>query len=138
MVKLDDYRESNFVKVCNLALEDFVNDTTGVKNVMLATVDGFTIAHCNVSESGDQLAAVGSSIFALGATLASEFNFGACKSITIENEEGRVYILTIVQDDKQLILLVQSFPNSTLAMILHGAQKLSSHIKEALQKVGQK
>ena len=44
MATLEDYRESTFVSYCIRALETFAADTPGVKNVLLATPDGFEIA----------------------------------------------------------------------------------------------
>lgn len=135
-IKLEHYRDPAFVNICTQALEEFVLNTGGVKNVLLATVDGFSIANCQVEERGDGLAAVGSSIFALGATLGSEFQLGECKSITVENELGRVHLLTVHEEEKQVILLIQCLQHSTLAMVLHGAQKLAAELREALAQMG--
>ena len=66
MATLEDYRESTFVSYCIRALETFAADTPGVKNVLLATPDGFEIAaHTDDNKhSADNLAAVGSPLFA--------------------------------------------------------------------------
>ena len=59
MATLEDYRESSFVTYCTRALETFAAETPGVKNVILATPDGFEIAaHADSSKhSADSLAA---------------------------------------------------------------------------------
>ena len=91
MATLEDYRESSFVTYCTRALETFAAETPGVKNVILATPDGFEIAaHADSSKhSADSLAAVGSSLFALGSSLIGEFELGATRSITIDSDWRR-------------------------------------------------
>ena len=108
MATLEDYRENNFVNYCTRALETFAAETPGVKNVLLATPDGFEIAsHAEESKhSADSLAAVGSSLFALGASLISEFSLGATRAITIDSEKGKVYISSVQAEDKALIILI--------------------------------
>ncbi|MDO4643340.1 MAG: roadblock/LC7 domain-containing protein [Cardiobacteriaceae bacterium] len=134
MATLEDYRENTFVTYCNRALEAFSVETPGVKNVLLATPDGFEIAsHADSSKhSADNLAAVGSSLFALGSSLISEFDLGTTKSITIDSERGKVYICSVSVDDKALIIMIQSTQNAMLAHILHGANKLSDQIGKRL------
>lgn len=135
MATLEDYRNSAFVNFCNKALEKFASDTPGVKNVLLATPDGFEISsHAeNSKHSADNLAAVGSSLFALGASLVSEFELGESKSITIDSQKGKVYIRAIDGGEgKSLILLLQSTQNAMLAHILHGSNKLADSIGKRL------
>jgi hypothetical protein len=134
MATLEDYRESSFVNYCARALETFASETPGVKNVLLATPDGFEIAsHADGSKhSANSLAAVGSSLFALGSSLIGEFELGATRAITIDSEKGKVYISAVHADDKALILLIQSTQNAMLAHILHGANKLSDQIGKRL------
>ena len=134
MATLEDYRESSFVTYCTRARETVAAETPGVKNVILATPDGFEIAaHADSSKhSADSLAAVGSSLFALGSSLIGEFELGATRSITIDSEKGKVYISSVHADDKALILLIQSTQNAMLAHILHGANKLSDQIGKRL------
>ena len=134
MATLEDYRESTFVSYCTRALETFAADTPGVKNVLLATPDGFEIAaHTDDNKhSADNLAAVGSSLFALGSSLISEFDLGNSKSITIDSEKGKVYISAVSVDDKALIILIQSTQSAMLAHILHGANKLADQIAKRL------
>lgn len=138
MATLETYRESAFVDFCNTTLEQFLQETPGVKNVLLATPDGFEIASQTheSSHSADKLAAVGSSLFALGSSLVSEFNLDVCRSITIDSEKGKVYICAVPGgEDKKLILLLQSTQNAMLAHILHGSSKVAGLISKELVKL---
>ena len=134
MATLEDYRENNFVNYCTRALETFAAETPGVKNVLLATPDGFEIAaHADSSKhSADSLAAVGSSLFALGSSLIGEFELGATRAITIDSEKGKVYISSVQAEDKALIILIQSTQSAMLAHILHGANKLADQIAKSM------
>lgn len=135
MASLETYRESSFVAFCNSTLEQFLQETPGVKNVLLATPDGFEIASKTLdsAHSADKLAAVGSSLFALGASLISEFNLDVCRSIIIDSEKGKIYISAISGgESKNLILLLQSTQNAMLAHILHGSNKVAGYISERL------
>lgn len=135
MASLETYRESSFVAFCNDALQTFMQGTPGVKNVLLATPDGFEIASqtSDSAHSPDKLAAVGSSLFALGASLISEFNLDVCRSIIIDSEKGKIYISAISGGgNKNLILLLQSTQNAMLAHILHGSNKVAGQISERL------
>lgn len=135
MASLETYRESSFVAFCNDALEQLLQDTPGVRNALLATPDGFEIASRtnDSSHSADKLAAVGSSLFALGASLITEFNLDVCRSIIIDSDKGKIYISTISGgEDNKLILLLQSTQNAMLAHILHGSGKIAAHISTRL------
>lgn len=135
MASLETYRESSFVAFCNATLEQFLQDTPGVKNALLATPDGFEIASRTQdnSHSADKLAAVGSSLFALGASLISEFNLDVCRSIIIDSDKGKIYISTISGGEgKNLILLLQSTQNAMLAHILHGSTKAAAQVSARL------
>lgn len=135
MATLETYRETSFVAFCNKALEQFLQETPGVKNVLLATTDGFEIASLTneSSHSADKLAAVGSSLFALGSSLVSEFNLNVCRSVTIDSEKGKIYICAVSGgEDKNLIFLLQSTQNAMLAHILHGSAKVTGLISKEL------
>lgn len=135
MASLETYRESAFVAFCNSTLEQFLQDTPGVKNALLATPDGFEIASKtqDSSHSADKLAAVGSSLFALGASLISEFNLDVCRSIIIDSDKGKIYISAIAGGQgKNLILLLQSTQNAMLAHILHGSGKVAAQVSARL------
>lgn len=140
MATLDDYRNGAFVKFCETALENFMSETSGVKNVLLATTDGFQVATSSSGDSqhsADNLAAVGSSLFALGASLAGEFQLGTSRSITIDSDKGKIYICSIDGGEgKALILLLEATQQAMLAHILHGSRKLVEAIGKRLMLIG--
>lgn len=136
MATLEQYRNSSFVKYCENALEEFLNETHGVKDVLLATPDGFEIASKSTGGgafSSDNLAAVGSTLFSLGTSVGDQLGQGTCRSITIDNDKGKVYISSIEGGGgKSLILLIESSHQAMLAHILHGSRKLGESIGKRL------
>ncbi len=138
MTTLKKYRSEAFVNFCNKALEDYVQSYRGIDTALLATPDGFEIAVCNSAEehSADKLAAVASSLFALGSSLIGEFSLTDCKSIILDSGKGKVYISSISNGATDVILMVQSSEIATLGNIIHGVKKLSEDIGLRLNAVG--
>lgn len=138
MPTLDDYRNPQFVKYCEAALENFISET-GVKNALLATPDGFHLASAggNSAHSADNLAATGSTLFALSSSVITEFNHGATRSVTIDAEKGKVFLCSVDGGQgKVLILLIEANQQTMLAHILHGSRKLSDSIGKRLSLIG--
>lgn len=136
MATLEQYRNSAFVKYCETVLVSFISETTGVKHVLLATPDGFSIASQSSgggNYSAENLAAVGSTLFSLGSSVGEQLEQGICRSITIDNDKGKVYIYSINGGKgKSLILLIEATQQAMLAHILHGSRKLAESISKRL------
>lgn len=140
MATLEQYRNGAFVKYCESALESFLSETHGVKHVLLATPDGFSIASqsgSNGTYSAENLAAVGSTLFSLGSSVGEQMGQGVCRSITIDNDKGKVYIYSIDGGKgKSLILLIEATQQAMLAHILHGSRKLAESISKRMSLIG--
>lgn len=136
MATLEQYRNGAFVKFCETALETFLTETHGVKHVLLATPDGFSIASQTTgggNYSAENLAAVGSTLFSLGSSVGEQLSQGSCRSITIDNDKGKVYIYSIDGGKgKSLILLIEATQQAMLAHILHGSRKLAETISKRM------
>lgn len=134
MKSLDEYRDPKFAKACTEELEAFASEVPAAKNILLATPDGFDVASyiTNDDYSEDNLAAVGSSLFALGSSLTQELDMDICESITLDTGKGRIYIRAIEHEGNSLVLLIQTGKRGMLAQILHGASKLAERLREKL------
>lgn len=119
-----------FIALCEQQLEVLSNSVNGVSAALLSTPDGFDIASkINVSShSADKLAAVGSSMFALGASLVREFDFEDCKSINIDCGDGKVYLSAVPVNGTNSVLLIRADQKAMLANVMHGAKKISAEI----------
>lgn len=140
MITLDEYRDPIFVMFCQGALDNFLAETHGVITALVATPDGFSIACASKDDktSVDNLSAVGSTLFSLGSSVASQLNQGLCNSVTIDNEKGKVYISSVTDGskDRSLILFIQTTQQAMLAHILHGSRKLSENLAKRLITLG--
>lgn len=136
MATLEQYRNEAFVKYCETTLQTFLSETHGIKHVLLATPDGFSIASQSTggaNYSSENLAAVGSTLFSLGSSVGEQLGQGVCRSITIDNDKGKVYIYSIDGGKgKSLILLIEAAQQAMLAHILHGSRKLAESISKNL------
>lgn len=134
MTSLENYRNQSFVDFCVRELTDYTQAYRGIDTALIATPDGFEIASYSYSKnySADKLAAVSSSLFALGVSLVNEFKLTDCKSIILDSEQGKVYISTIKSENHSVILMVQTNSQATLGNIIHGARKLNEAIATEL------
>lgn len=134
MKSLDDYRKVEFTTACEKELQHFAATVPAIQNVLLATPDGFDIAShiTNENHSKDNLAAVGSSLFALATSLTTELALDNCQSITIDSDKGKIYIRAVEHNGHSLVLLIQTSKKAMLAHVLHGSAKLAEAIKQHL------
>lgn len=139
MATLKSYRDEKFVTYCANELKDYVDLYPGIDTALIATPDGFEIASYahKKTYSADKLAAVGSSLFALGASLVEEFDLKDCKSVILDSERGKVYISTIQSMQTSVILMIQTSELATLGNIVHGARRLNEKIALKLNLVSQ-
>lgn len=89
-----------------------------MKAVVIATIDGFDIA--SATRSGidpARIAAMASSIAAIGAVVAQETSLGAPSSVVINSASGFIQVFTVNRADMQLIVNVVSDSTGVLAQV---------------------
>ncbi len=138
MFSLENYRNKQFVAFCTKELEEYTKSFRGINTALIATPDGFEIAAYNIQQKydADKLAAVGSSVFALGVSLVQEFDLHNCKSIILDSERGKVFISTISDMQHSVIFIVQTDEQAILGNVMHGSKKLSEKIAQKLSLIG--
>ncbi|MDR2625701.1 MAG: roadblock/LC7 domain-containing protein, partial [Zoogloeaceae bacterium] len=91
-------------------LQQFVSefDGIGVKGAVISTVDGFDVAMAAIPETdGSRLSALSSSISAIGDMATLEIGIGKHhESITIEGDNGYVFILNVPVQEIPMILSI--------------------------------
>lgn len=99
-----------------LQLKDSVPD---LSTACVATRDGFEIARLH-SSGGDQrkLAAMASSMHALGDAIAEETSLGECRNVTIEGSTGKAVMLTVPDAKANKVLIAAASSDTNLAMLL--------------------
>lgn len=87
--------------------QGILDDISGVAAVVVATVDGFDVA--SVVRNGldpARIAALASSIAAIGEVVATEARLGRNKSVTIDTEAGFAVIYSVHRQDLSLVINV--------------------------------
>ena len=135
------HKDEAFLSYCRQLLDQFAEDTNGVNYVFIATADGFDVASkiLNFSETygnQDKLAAVASSIMALGISLAGEFGLQNCRTVTVDSDTGKITLRPINTIHQSFILLIQSGSDGLLGHILHGANKITEALMTNAEEYG--
>lgn len=110
----------------------FLNDLTGIKAVVIATVDGFDIASATTGGiDASRIAAMASSIAAIGAVVAQETALGAANSVVINSADGFVQVFTVNREDVQLIVNVVSNSTGVLAQVAYRGRTMAQTLLTA-------
>jgi uncharacterized protein len=90
---------------------------------VISTEDGFELAAIgSTAESAARIAAMTSSMHALGETMAVETALGECHSVVVETDRGKVVIMRIDNADASLRLTVVARNNALLGAVLFAAR----------------
>lgn len=116
---------------CQQTFDQMLSVNDAIYGILISTVDGHAVAK-NFKEEmpASKLAAMMSSILALGETIAAEAQQQQCRYVIVENGDG--YILTLKIRDK-LVLSVIATGRMNLGMLhsvsKNAAEKLATHIQ---------
>lgn len=111
-----------------LAIE-FVEAIASVSAVVVASVDGFAIASAfNGANDADRIAAMASSISAIGSVVAMEAGLGAYRSVTINTDSGFVVVQSVQRTDLELVISVVAGGDAVLAQVLHRVKTMAAQL----------
>jgi len=106
-----------------------LDEQMGVIGVVISSEDGFDIASAvtgNLDPS--KIAAMASSISAIGIVVSQEASLGASKSITVNTEDGFVYIINIELARKPCALNVIANSSAILAQIIYNCTEIKKRL----------
>jgi predicted regulator of Ras-like GTPase activity (Roadblock/LC7/MglB family) len=105
---------------CEQALADLVEATSGIEAVLLASPDGFALVSATRAYrlDGPRLAAMSSSMLALGTAMAQNLALEGCRNLHIEAGNGVVLLLTVPCARAGLVLSAMARGGATLGMVL--------------------
>lgn len=97
-----------------------LDELTGVIAVVIATTDGFDIASV-VTQNIDpvRVAAMASSITAIGSVVSQEARLGTSRSVTINTDAGFVFLSGVRRTDVDLVLNVVANENAILGQVVY-------------------
>lgn len=104
------------------AVPDFIE-------AVISTEDGFDVAARGSSaESAAKIAAMTSSLHALGETMANETGLGDCRSVVVDTAAGKVVIMRIDNADANLRLTVVARHTALLGSVLFAARQCAQRV----------
>jgi uncharacterized protein len=96
-----------------------LNRVAGALAVVVATIDGFDVAHAHkLPIEPSRLAAMTSSIAAMGDVVTQEANLGKPRCVVVDAKDGLVVVSAVNRDDHALVINVLTNRASTLGLVL--------------------
>lgn len=99
------------------AADELLERLDGTRAVLVATVDGFSLALAQrQAVDGDRLAAIVSSIGALGAAASRETQIGEPRCLVVESTRGRLVVRCLEAGAHPLVVAVLTDHSVTLGL----------------------
>lgn len=93
---------------------------TGVTAVVIATADGFEIASARQRNfDPSRIAAMASSISAIGTVVSQEAQLGRCRSVTVATDDGFTLISPVRHGGVDLVVNVIADSSAILAQVMY-------------------
>lgn len=109
---------SSLVSEFNHALLQLKESVSDLSIACVATRDGFEIARLSSDSDQRKLAAMASSMHALGDAIAAEAALGVCRNVIIEGSSGKAVMLTVPDAAANKVLIAAASSDTNLAMLL--------------------
>lgn len=113
-------------------LSFLVQKLSGVKSAVVTTSDGFEVAASAETETdAAKLSAMASSISAIGSMAVQETSVGKQhESITIESDEGYIFIMDIHHPSCPMILSVVTARSALLGQVIYYSKQVVKKLSE--------
>jgi len=108
-----------------------VEELTGVTAAVVATADGFDVASACVSDAEPaRVAAMGSSIVAIGDVVSQEARLGRRESVMVFSDSGFAVFHSVHRRDTDLVINVLARDSAVPAMVAYRAAQLARTLAE--------
>ena len=113
----------------NRKAQDALDAGLGVQAVVLATVDGFSVASA-MSGAADpaRIAALASSIASIGSVATQEAGLGRCTNLVLNTEQGFAVVRQFILEKKELVLILVADGSSLLAQVMYQATQFEREL----------
>ncbi len=119
--------------VCQKEIDALITNHPGINGVLVSTIDGFDVASTiRGTQSPAKLAAMTSSLLALGEAISSESAVGDCRDIVIDASQGRVLLMDVPHATRKLLLTVIGDNVETLGQVLWAARECRQEFSRRL------
>ncbi len=121
------------VTVVDQRLQEFTGSVDGVRAAVVASVDGFALAHSATDQSsGERLAAMTSAMLALATAVGRELTLGTMEVLMLEASEGKVLMQSIPLSRGSLLLMAACGQRSVIGHVLWSARECGRKIQADL------
>jgi uncharacterized protein len=122
-----------FHAMCQDSLRQLVAGTHGVESACLVTGDGFEITSAlREGVSASKLAAMTSSMHALGSAISIELKMKECRSVIIDSESGTIVMVRLPATQAEMMLAVTCGKTGTVGGVLFAAKQHARGISDWL------
>jgi len=112
--------------------EHLLGEVGGARAVVVATTDGFDVAHARRQDiEAPRMAALTSSIAALGQVVAHEAGLGAPRCMMLEAEAGYVIVRSVPRPDHPLVIKLLTDRSGLLALALQHLSRSGQRLEAA-------
>jgi predicted regulator of Ras-like GTPase activity (Roadblock/LC7/MglB family) len=120
--------------LCERALRELVQGTAGVEYALLASPDGFELAGVSRTRTldGARVAAMASSIFAVGSAMAGELRLETCRNVIVEADKGFLALFTVPCTRVPLVLWTVALEGTTLGLVLTATRACARELARQL------
>jgi predicted regulator of Ras-like GTPase activity (Roadblock/LC7/MglB family) len=100
------------------AAHELLDAIDGARTVLVATIDGFPVAVAQRQPlDADRLAAIVSSLGALGAAASRETGIGTPRCMVVESTEGRLVVRCVQAGAHELVIAVLTDTKALLGLV---------------------
>ncbi len=116
----------------NYILMEFAKDNPNINILCVATVDGFEVTSYSdgIVGSHGRVAAIASSMHALGNVINTEVGLGDCQNVFVEGTMGKAILLAIPDAENNKVLIVSARASTNLGMLLTTAKICCQNLAE--------
>lgn len=123
--------------LCRAQLQIFVSQCSGVTAGIVASADGFEVASIQHAQLAPQkVAAMSSSMLALGDAVLGEADLSGCQNVVIESKSGVIVMLAVGDARSELLLCAVADHNAMLGQLLWAARQCCDRIRASLVEQG--
>jgi predicted regulator of Ras-like GTPase activity (Roadblock/LC7/MglB family) len=116
----------------NYILMEFAKEHPSINILCVATVDGFEVTSYSdgIVGSHGRVAAIASSMHALGNVINTEVGLGECQNVFVEGTMGKAILLAIPDKENNKVLIVSARSGTNLGMLLTTAKICCQNLAE--------
>lgn len=109
--------------------QNLIQNQTGIIAAVIASEDGFDVASTvTKNANAEKIAAMASSIAAIGSVVSSEISTGESESITIKTKDGFAYITYLEFGSLKFILNVVADSSAILAQVIYQCSEIRKRL----------